>query len=177
MWLASKKPSLSAGAFLFPQPIPSLPVYPVMTIKLVTKVPGNFRDIMRAFDRQLFEALAPPLAKMEIVEFTGSKKGDRVHIRFISPVKAEWISEITEDQETESQSWFVDKGTQLPWPLGYWEHKHIVRQVNETHSEIIDDIRFKGKNGFLSLLLYPAILFGFLPRKRIYKNYFSKQQT
>jgi len=36
---------------------------------------------MAAFDRQLFEALKPPVGEMEIKEFTGSQKGDKVHIQ------------------------------------------------------------------------------------------------
>ena len=66
-----------------------------MNIQIKTEVKGHYQAIMDQFDRRLFEALKPKGADMEIVEFTGSKKGDRVHIRFNSPIKAEWISNIT----------------------------------------------------------------------------------
>ena len=148
-----------------------------MNIKIRTIVPGHFQAIMQAFDRQLFEALAPKMARMEIIEFTGSKKGDRVHVRFTKPLSADWISEITEDARTDSKAWFIDEGIQLPWPLARWKHIHLVRQVDDQRTEIVDDISFTGRNGLLSVLLYPFILLGFLPRKRIYKAYFSKQQT
>ena len=102
-----------------------------MNIQLKTKVEGNYKDIMNRFDRNLFEALKPKNAKMEIVEFTGSKKGDKVHLRFLSPIKAEWISVITEDGENEKEAYFIDEGTQLPFPISSWRHKHIVQKITE----------------------------------------------
>ena len=144
-----------------------------MNIVIKTKVKGHYKTIMTQFDRQLFEALAPKNAKMEIVEFTGSKKGDRVHLRFISPIKAEWVSIITEDGSDDQQAFFVDEGVQLPFGLSYWRHQHIVRKLSETESEIIDDISFKGSNALTTLVMYPGIYASFLPRKKIYQSYFG----
>ena len=145
-----------------------------MTVKLETQVQGNYKSVMKLFDQKLFEALKPKGANMEIVEFTGSKKGDKVHIRFHSPIKAEWVSDITEDGENEKEAWFVDEGTQLPWPLKYWRHKHIVRKINEESSLIIDDISFEGSNKLMTTILQPAIYLGFYPRKKIYQAYFKQ---
>ena len=146
----------------------------LMNIKLQANVAGNYKDVMARFDRGLFEALAPKQGKMEIVEFTGSKKGDRVHIRFLSPIKADWISAITEDGVDGQEAYFVDEGVQLPFPLSYWKHRHIVRKITENTSCIIDDITFRGPNKLVSLLMYPAIFLGFYPRKKIYRQYFGK---
>ena len=145
-----------------------------MTIQFKTLVKGNYKTVMQQFDRKLFEALKPAVGEMEIVEFTGSKKGDRVHIRFLSPVKAEWISLITEDGENEEEAWFVDEGKKLPFPLAYWRHQHIVKKATEDTCWIIDDIEFKGKNPLLTAILYPGIYAGFAPRKKIYQKYFGK---
>lgn len=145
-----------------------------MNVILKTKVKGNYKEVMAAFDRRLFEALKPPVGQMDIIEFTGSTKGDKVHIRFVKPIKAEWISDIIEDGVTSEKAWFVDVGTTLPWPLASWTHRHIVEKIDEDHSLVIDDMTFTGRNIFLTLLLYPAIFFGFYPRKRIYKRYFGK---
>lgn len=145
-----------------------------MNIKLETKVKGNHKEVMARFGRALFEALAPRLGKMEIVEFTGSKKGDRVHIRFLKPLKAEWVSVITEDAANDEEAYFTDEGVQLPFPLSFWKHKHIVRQITADTSCIIDDITFRGPNVLITLLLYPAIFLGFYPRKKIYRSYFGK---
>ena len=146
-----------------------------MNIQIRTKVDGNYKDIMRQFDRKLFEALKPSLADMEVVSFTGSKTGDKVHIRFNSPIKTEWISLITDHGENEKESFFIDEGVQLPFPLSYWQHKHIVRKITNTTSYIIDDMTFKGPNFIISWLLYPAIYIGFYPRKKIYKKYFGRR--
>ncbi|MCR9288740.1 MAG: hypothetical protein NXI23_15295 [Bacteroidetes bacterium] len=145
-----------------------------MNIEIKTKVNGNYKDIMRQFDKKLFEALKPSHADMKIIVFTGSKKGDKVHLRFHSPIKADWISHITDDGENEKESFFIDEGLKLPFPMSYWKHKHIVRKITDSTSYIIDDITFKGPVFFLSWLLYPAIYLGFYPRKKIYKKYFSK---
>jgi ligand-binding SRPBCC domain-containing protein len=145
-----------------------------MNIKLKTAVKGHYLKVMKAFDRNLFEALKPPMGEMEIVAFTGSQKGDKVHIRFMKPIKADWISEIVENEMTAEKAWFVDVGTTLPWPLSSWTHRHIVEKIDDDHSMIIDDMTFRGKNFLLTLLLYPAIFLGFYPRKRIYKEYFDK---
>ena len=144
-----------------------------MNIQLKTKVDGNYQDIMRLFDRNLFEALKPKNAKMEIVEFTGSKKGDKVHLRFLSPIKAEWISEITEDGENDNEAYFIDEGVKLPFPFSSWRHKHIVQKITENSSYIIDDMTFEGINSLFTLFLYPALYVAFYPRKGIYKSYFK----
>ena len=145
-----------------------------MNIKIKTTVKGNYRAIMARFDRDLFEALAPNQGEMEIVEFTGSKRGDRVHIRFLKPVKAEWVSVITDDDVNEEEAWFTDEGVQLPFPLKFWKHQHIVRKITADSSEIIDDITFRGPNGLVTLLMYPFIFLGFYPRKKIYRRYFGE---
>lgn len=145
-----------------------------MNLQIKTTVKGNYRAVMDRFDRDLFEALIPKQGKTEIVEFSGSKKGDRVHLRFLSPIKADWISLITDDGWDERQAYFVDEGDTLPFPLRYWRHRHIVEKVTEDTSCIIDDITFKGPNFLITLLMYPAIFIAFAPRKRIYQAYFGK---
>ncbi len=144
-----------------------------MNIQIKTEVAGNYLEIMERFDRELFEALKPKGAQMEIVEFTGSKKGDRVHIRFVKPLKAEWISLITDHGHNEKEAYFVDEGKTLPFPLKYWKHRHVVQKVSDDRSLIIDDMTFKGTNFLFTLFLYPAIFLGFYPRKKIYKAYFG----
>lgn len=145
-----------------------------MNLKLTTIVNGNYKVVMSRFDRDLFEALTPKQGQLEIVEFTGSKKGDRVHLRFLSPIKADWVSLITEDGVNEQQAYFVDEGETLPFPLRYWHHRHVVEKVTEDTSRIVDDITFKGPNALVTLLMYPAIFIGFYPRKRIYRAYFGQ---
>ncbi|MFT6333452.1 MAG: ligand-binding SRPBCC domain-containing protein [Saprospiraceae bacterium] len=145
-----------------------------MNLKFKASVKGNYKKVMASFDRNLFEALKPPFGKMEIVEFTGSKKGDRVHIKFHTPIKADWVSNIVEDEVTNEMASFVDVGVELPWPLVTWTHRHIVEKIDDDNSMIIDDITFTASNFILSLIMYPAIFLGFYPRKKIYQDYFEK---
>lgn len=144
-----------------------------MRIVLKTKVQGHYQKVMEGFDRNLFEKLLPKGAKVELKEFTGSKKGDRVHLQFISPFKADWISDIIDDGCDESKCWFVDKGVVVPFGLKNWEHHHIVEKLDDNSSVIIDDIRFNGKWALWTLALYPGLLAGFSPRKRLYQQYFG----
>jgi len=144
------------------------------TIILKTTVKGNYLRVIEQFDRKLFEALAPRQGKMEVVEFTGSKKGDRVHVRFISPFKADWVSKITDDYQDSRRAYFVDEGDVMPFGLAFWEHQHIVEKLDEDTCQIIDHIRYKGKNTLITLVLYPLFYFGFRPRKNIYQSFFGR---
>jgi ligand-binding SRPBCC domain-containing protein len=146
-------------------------------VKIIIKtiVDGHYKTVINQFDKQLFEALAPKTATMLIKEFTGSKKGDKVHIQFVSPFKADWISDIVEDGVNEQEAYFVDEGRVIPFGIATWQHKHIVRNVSATTCEIIDDITYTGVNKLWTLLLYPGLYFGFYPRKKVYKNYFNKK--
>lgn len=145
----------------------------MLNIKHSTRVPGNHKDIIKKFDRQLFEALAPPIGKLNIKEFTGSKKGDVVHLEFESPIKATWISDITSDYQDDTVSYFVDEGRVLPSPLTKWKHKHIIKDIDGDSSLIIDDIYFEAGNKLLSLLIYPFLYLSFYPRRFVYKKYFK----
>jgi len=144
-----------------------------MRVVLKTKVVGHYRDIMKRFDQDLFLALAPKLAKIKLEQFTGSETGDIVHIKFLFPVKTEWISDIVDHGADDRRAYFVDRARVIPFPFSTWEHHHIIEKIDEHHSYIIDDMRFTGKNVLFNYLLYPAVFFGFLPRKRIYKRYFG----
>lgn len=138
-----------------------------------TRVAGNYLELMKRFDRELFEALAPSVGKIEIAKFTGSETGDEVHIKFVKPIRTEWISHIIDHGQDDKRAYFVDRGVQLPFPLGEWEHHHVIERISEVESYIVDDMRFKGRNWLWSILLYPAIYLGFLPRSRVYRKYFG----
>lgn len=146
-----------------------------MRICIKTQVQGNYKDIYQRFDRQLFEALSPPFPPMEIVRFDGSCTGDVVHIRF-KGIGAEWISEITEDGMDEKKAYFIDKGIKLPFPLTFWEHRHVINKISPKESEIIDDITFEALGGFLSIFAYPLLYISFYMRKNIYMKFFHTKE-
>jgi ligand-binding SRPBCC domain-containing protein len=127
---------------------------------------------MEQFERPLFEALKPAGVKMEIIAFTGSKKGDHVHIRLKNLRKGDWISLITEDGMNEKEAWFVDEGTTMPFGLIYWRHCHSVQRQSETTSIIVDDLTFKTKNFLVGWFLYPLLWLGLYQRKKVYRKFF-----
>lgn len=146
-----------------------------MRIVIKTKVNGNYKDVMDGFDITLFEALKPKFGRMEIVQFTGSSKGDVVHIRFLSPLKADWISDITEDGTDDNRAYFTDVGRVLPPGLKKWKHLHEVKRISESESFIIDDINYRGLNPLLTVLLYPFLWWTFYSRKAKYHRYFNNR--
>ena len=143
------------------------------TIRLKTRVSGSYQEVFSRFDRDLFEALKPIGMQLEIVTFDGSKVGDRVHLRFGSPINTDWISDIIEEGGDEDHLYFIDKGIKLPWPLKSWSHKHIVAQDGINSCFIIDEMTYDTGNFAFSALIKPFLFASFLPRKRQYQRYFG----
>lgn len=150
--------------------------YRDMTIILKTEVAGNYLDIMQKFDRELFEALKPPVG-MSIREFTGSQKGDKVVLDFTFPAKFTWQSDIIEHGQNKEKAWFVDIGSVLPWPLKSWRHEHIVERIDDHSSCIIDHMTYSCSNAAITMAVKPFLFAAFYPRKRIYKQYFSENSV
>ncbi len=150
----------------------SLDVY-MPHIILSTHVSQDYDMVFRQFDRKLFEALQPPFPPCKLLRFDGSEAGNEVHVKLFTGLKWEvWKSTITEHRLGEGEHVFVDKGTQLPSFLTYWEHRHRVRREKQG-STIIDDIIFELSSPLLYPIYYPAIYAQFAFRKPIYKKYFS----
>ena len=139
-----------------------------MNITLRSKVNGDLASVYHRFDGDLFKYLLPLGA--QLIEFGGSKKGDRVHLKL--PVAGEWISEITEDGISKDRCFFIDEGRKLPFPLKKWKHKHILHAAG-TSTIIEDNMTFSTGNIITDLLFYPVLLFSFLPRIWQYKSYFK----
>lgn len=144
-----------------------------MNFQIKTEVKGNFLDVYQKFDIKLFEALKPKFGAMEIIEFSGSKKGDRVHLQFLKPIQTEWISIITEDKICKNEAFFIDEGLKLPKFISYWRHKHIVKSISKNTSLIVDDITFKGTYDFVTPFLFPFLYWSFVPRRKVYQDYFD----
>ena len=145
-----------------------------MKIKLVTPVNRNFKEVYEKFDRQLFEFLQPSFPKMKLIEFQSQKPGNIVHIEFIFPLKAKWVSIITEEESNDQECFFIDEGEVLPPGISFWRHKHIVKRTGKDTCEIIDDIEYKSPNKIIEALMYPQLYMSFYPRKKAYQKYFNK---
>jgi ligand-binding SRPBCC domain-containing protein len=144
-----------------------------VNIKISTKVNQSLLKVWEGFDLELFSKLAPPFPPVEVKEFGGCLKGDTVHLQLnFLLFKQDWISDIVDQKSTESEIYFIDEGTKLPFFLSYWKHRH--RMVKDgSGTLIIDDITFKTPTILTDFLFYPLMYLQFLYRKPIYRKVFK----
>ncbi len=145
-----------------------------MHLKLKTIVKADYLSVKARFNEKLFLKLNPPFPPVELKEFGGCEKGDKVHLllNFIF-FKQDWISDITFDKTDEKVFEFIDEGSKLPFFLSSWKHHHIVENLSSNESVIIDDINFKSPFILMDFLLYPVLWLQFAYRKPIYKKFFK----
>jgi ligand-binding SRPBCC domain-containing protein len=144
-----------------------------MKIIIETPVNQDYLQVKEGFNETLFKKLSPPFPPVKLLRFDGSTKGGLVtlELNFIF-FKQKWTSEIMEDQTTDKEFYFIDKGIELPFFLKNWTHKHRIVKDGE-NSIIRDEIDYQAPFWILTLLLYPAMLLQFAYRKPIYKKIFS----
>ncbi len=144
-----------------------------MKITIETLVNQDYLQVKEGFNETLFKKLSPPFPPVKLLRFDGSTKGDLVtlELNFIF-FKQKWTSEIMEDQTTDKEFYFIDKGIELPFFLKKWTHKHRIVKDGE-NSIIRDEIDYQAPFWILTWLLYPAMLLQFAYRKPIYKKIFS----
>ena len=144
-----------------------------MKIQINTSVSASLTQVKGGFTEDLFLKLNPPFPPVKLLRFDGCKAGDSVvlELNFIL-FKQQWVSDIIEDNETEEEWFFVDRGVKLPFFLKKWTHRHIVNE-DGSGAQIIDDITFSTGTLLTDLLFYPALLGQFLYRKPIYKKVFK----
>ncbi len=140
-----------------------------MKISITTAVRTPFKEVFQSFDEKLFLALKPPLLPMNLLRFDGCQVGHEVHIDLGYKV---WISLITEHVENEELCYFVDEGSQLPFPLRSWRHQHLIKQ-HKDHTLIVDNINFSSGFELLDYGLYPFLYFMFLLRQPVYRKFFG----
>jgi ligand-binding SRPBCC domain-containing protein len=144
-------------------------------IALHTPVQQDYLSVYRGFNQELFLKLAPPFPKVKLLRFDGSKPNDVVAIQMnIFGFKQTWISRITQSKVTEQEAYFVDQGQQLPWPLRFWQHRHVVTKSQNGGAIISDLIEYRTASFLIDLLLYPLMLAQFGYRKPIYRRVFKK---
>ncbi len=144
-----------------------------MKITIKTEVKSSIKIVWQGFTQKLFLKLAPPFPPVKLVRFEGCLKGDIVsmELNFIV-LKQNWTSLITEQIETEEEIYFIDEGTELPFFLKNWKHKHrIVKHDN--NASIIDEIEYKTPTILTDYLFYPILYLQFVYRKPIYKKVFN----
>jgi ligand-binding SRPBCC domain-containing protein len=149
----------------------------MMRLRLKTAVKQPYKQVFSGFTRDLFVRLAPPFPRVIVERFDGCRTGDEVHIVIDALLfKQRWISRIIEHGSVEHDTvfrdeiYFVDEGTELPFFLTSWQHRHSIVSAGEG-SVILDDIRFSARWG-LDVVVYPLLWLQFVYRKPIYRRVF-----
>ena len=147
-----------------------------MHLILRTAVAQPPAQVMAGFTRALFEALAPPFPRLRVLRFDGCRTGDHVDIELNTLVKRlRWTSLIVDDgQLPDGTQFFVDEGQELPPPLRYWRHRHLIEPGPGGTSVVVDNLEYRTASPLLDALLYPAMWAQFAWRQPIYRRWFGK---
>ncbi|MCC2545670.1 hypothetical protein LJY25_04375 [Hymenobacter sp. BT175] len=146
-----------------------------MHLLLRTRVAQPPRQVLAGFTRELFLALAPPFPRLNLLRFDGCLTGDQVEIELVAgPVRQRWTSLITDHgEQPDGTCFFVDEGQQLPGPLRYWRHRHLIEPAG-TGSTITEDIEYRTASPLLDRLLYPVMWAQFAYRSPVYQRLFGR---
>lgn len=145
-----------------------------MKIIIRTDINRTLSEVSQSFNLKLFKALKPPFVDLQIPRFDGCQKDDEVHLKIkFGPLRQDWISLITEQNEDKNEWYFIDEGRVLPPPLKQWKHKHRVMKTGENSVLIIDDIFYSTENRLLDFIIYPPMYIQFWLRKPAYKKFFK----
>ena len=147
-----------------------------MELLINTRVDEDFRVVFSGFDQELFERLSPPFPRLKLLRFDGCKPGDLVEVEVDSGFfKQKWSSLVTELTKNDYEIFFIDEGLQLPTPLKYWRHKHLLSK-NGGYTLISDKIEYKTSYVILDYLLYPFFYAQFAYRKPVYRKIFNRKK-
>ena len=145
-----------------------------MKLRIQTHVSQLYQVVWQGFNEELFRKLSPPFPPVRVVRFDGCLAGDMVvlELNFLL-FKQQWISRITEQQSSESEIYFVDEGTKLPFFLRFWRHRHRIIREKAGGTIIADEIEFRTPLWVIDYLMYPLLWAQFAYRKPIYKKAFA----
>lgn len=150
-----------------------------MKIELSTLVKGDYRKVFGRFNKELLQQLEPPGMSVKLIRYDEPTiPGAQIHIQtsVLGLIKQSWEVVIAELEENPGESFFVDHGKSLPFPLKQWRHKHIVRDAGQSESgepltEIVDDITYSA--GWLTPLMLPIVWGQFAWRRPRYRKIFG----
>ena len=139
-----------------------------------TLVEQDYLTVAGNFGKDLFLSLNPPFPPVTLLRYDGNQPGNEVHLELnFLLFRQTWVSVIQTDFKDENEYFFIDEGTQLPFFLKYWHHKHrLIRQGTQTR--IVDEVTFRSPFVLTDFLLFPVLYFQFLYRQPIYKKYFKR---
>ena len=143
-------------------------------LEITHYVGGTVDEVFAGFTEELFVRLSPKLPPAKLLRYDGNRFGDFVIIRLgVPPVTQEWISEITAHHVGSHESYFVDEGRVLPFPLKRWRHRHVVRQDAPDRVAIVEDITYSAGGALANALLRPLLRQQFGARGPAYRAVFG----
>ncbi|GAA4390990.1 hypothetical protein [Hymenobacter koreensis] len=148
-----------------------------MHLLLRTPVAQPPAAVWAGFTRQLFIDLAPPAPQLRLLRFDGCQRGDVVEIELhLGPLRlARWTSLITEHGELANGGrYFVDQGQEVPAPLRFWRHRHLMEAAPNGGTVIVDAIEYRTASPLLDRLLYPFMWAQFAWRGPVYRRVFGQ---
>ncbi|UYZ62284.1 SRPBCC family protein [Hymenobacter weizhouensis] len=147
-----------------------------MHFLLQTRVAAPPAQVWRGFTRELFLALAPPFPPFRLLRFDGCHRGDEVHLELgAGPVRRRWTALITDHgQLPDGTCYFVDEGQELPPPLRFWRHRHLMQPAPGGGTLIVEDLEYRTRFRWLDGLLYPLVWVQFAWRRPIYRRWFGQ---
>ena len=140
-----------------------------INVKTLIDTNHDLVDVFNLFNKDMFYELTKN-APVKPLRYDGDFVGAEIHLLMLFPWKDNWVSIITEKNETDTVCFFVDEGKKLPFNLKKWRHTHIIRKTSQGII-IEDDIYFKSQNAFFDIFWKISFIPQFLLRKRQYKNY------
>ena len=140
-------------------------------------VPGTVAAVFAGFTEELFTRLSPSFPPTTLLRYDGNAVGDEVHIRLgVGPLNQRWISVITAHTVGEDECSFVDEGRELPFPLTYWRHRHVVSAAGPGRVAITEDVTFGTPTRLLTAVMQPVVRAQFEARGPAYAAYFSDER-
>lgn len=144
-----------------------------INIQTFIKTNKSLHYVFEQFNQEMFFYLTKN-APVKPLRYDGDEIGSEIHLQMLLPWKDKWVSVITERSKGDTECYFVDEGSQLPFNILNWKHRHILKKV-EGGVVIEDAITFKSTNSFFNLFWWLALIPQFLIRKIQYKRYLDNQ--
>jgi ligand-binding SRPBCC domain-containing protein len=115
------------------------------------------------------------------LRFDGCQRGNVVEIEMhLGPLRlARWTSLITEHGLLPDGRgrYFVDEGQELPGPLRYWRHRHLMEARPDGGTDIVEDIEYRTASSVLDQAIYPMMWAQFAWRRPVYRRMFGPPVT
>ncbi|MBN2694855.1 hypothetical protein JXR93_09355 [bacterium] len=107
-----------------------------MKIEIKHKISGDLKAQFKKMNKELFMFLNPRFIPLKIDVFEEISKNSifRLKVMFFR-----WDGVISEYVIDDNESYFVDEGVKLPFPLKKWRHKHILKKI-DNELFLIEDV-------------------------------------